>query len=407
MFCGECGTKNKKGAQFCENCGKKMKVEKTTTKETVVKEKQPMSKKTKTTIAIISAVAVVIIGLCIFLGTLTSPKNIAEKLFKATTTYDFDTVYGFLDVEKSDFTTKEMFKNIMSKEVEGEDKPEVINYTVSNPVLSADQMTATVTITYLLKDSSDSNTFDVKLVKAKDKKWLFFDNWKVVMNGMDIAKNYEIQVAKSSKVTVEGIEIGEQYLDKDSSTEQMDVYKMPAMFEANYNVKIELPMGITKEDKMRVRDESYYKYRLSVSDLTEADKSKLTSISKTNLETLYNGVKDQKSFDDIKSSFNYEGADLSKLKNDYETLVKNIGTSLTSIDFTEVTLSDISIKSDGNIELYLKAKYNYTISYQSGDETKTHDSNDYDYLYLTYSYINGEYKLVDTSSLNTYFSRYY
>lgn len=407
MFCGECGTKNKKGAQFCENCGKKMKVEKTTTKETVVKEKQPMSKKTKTTIAIISAVAVVIIGLCIFLGTLTSPKNIAEKLFKATTTYDFDTVYGFLDVEKSDFTTKEMFKNIMSKEVEGEDKPEVINYTVSNPVLSADQMTATVTITYLLKDSSDSNTFDVKLVKAKDKKWLFFDNWKVVMNGMNIAKNYEIQVAKSSKVTVEGIEIGEQYLDKDSSTEQMDVYKMPAMFEANYNVKIELPMGITKEDKMRVRDESYYKYRLSVSDLTEADKSKLTSISKTNLETLYNGVKDQKSFDDIKSSFNYEGADLSKLKNDYETLVKNIGTSLTSIDFTEVTLSDISIKSDGNIELYLKAKYNYTISYQSGDETKTHDSNDYDYLYLTYSYINGEYKLVDTSSLNTYFSRYY
>lgn len=407
MFCGECGTKNEKGAQFCENCGKRMKVEKTTTKEPLVKEKQPMPKKTKTTIAIVSTVAVVIIGLCIFLGTLANPKNIAEKLFKATTNYDFDTVYGFLDVEKSDFTTKEMFKNIMSREVEDEDKPEVINYTVSDPILSEDKMTATVTITYLLKDSSDSNTFDVKLIKAKDKKWLFFDNWKVVMGGMDIAKNYEIQVAKGSKVTVEGIEIGEQYLDKDSSTEQMDVYKMPAMFEANYNVKIESPMGITKEDKMRVRNESYYKYRLSVSDLTEADKSKLTSISKTNLETLYNGVKDQKSFDDIKSSFDYEEADLSKLKNDYETLVKNIGTSLTSIDFTEVTLSDISIKSNGNIELYLKAKYDYTISYQSGDETKTHNSDDYDYLYLTYSYINGEYKLVDTSSLNTYFSRYY
>lgn len=406
MFCGECGTKNKKGAQFCENCGAKMKVEKGTTK-TEVKEKQPMSKKTKTTIAIISAVAVVVIGLCIFLSTLTNPKNIAEKLFNATTTYDFDTVYGFLDVEKSDFTTKEMFKNIMSKEVEDEDKPEVINYTVSNPVLSADQMTATVTVTYLLKDESNSNTFDVKLVKAKDKKWLFFDNWKVVMNGMDMAHNYEIQVAKGSKVTVEGIEIGEQYLDKDSSTEQMDVYKMPTMFEANYSVKIELPMGITKEDTMRVRDESYYKYRLSVSDLSDSEKSKLTSVSKTNLETLYNGVKDQKSFDDIKSSFNYEGADLSDLKSDYESLVKNVGTTLTAIDFTEVTLNDISIKSNGNIELYLKAKYNYTVSYESGDETKTHDSNDYDYLYLTYTYVNGEYKLVDTSSLNTYFSKYY
>ena len=88
-------------------------------------------------------------------------------------------------------------------------------------------------------------------------------------------------------------------------------------------------------------------------------------------------------------------------------MVKNIGTSLTAINFTEVTLNDISIKSNGNIELYLKAKYSYTVSYQSGDETKTHDSNDYDYLYLTYSYVNGEYKLVDTSSLNTYFSKYY
>ena len=25
MFCGECGTKNEKGAAFCENCGAKLK----------------------------------------------------------------------------------------------------------------------------------------------------------------------------------------------------------------------------------------------------------------------------------------------------------------------------------------------------------------------------------------------
>lgn len=407
MFCGECGTKNKNGAQFCENCGAKMKVEKVTTKKTEVKEKQPMSKKTKMILAIVGVVAVIIISLCIYLSTLTNPKNIAEKLFNATTNYDFDAIYEFLDVEKSDFTTKEMFINIMSKEAEGSEKPVIVNYTVSNPIISADQMTATVTVTYLEKDSSNSSTFDVKLVKAKDKKWLFFDNWKVVMSGMEMAHDFEIQVAKGSKVTVEGIEIGEQYLDKDSSTEQMDVYKMPAMFEAYYGISIELPMGIKKEDKMRVRDESYYKYRLSVSDLSDSDKSKFTSTAKSSLGTLYNGVKDQKSFDDIKSSFEYEGADLSDLKSDYEILVKNIGTSLTSINFTDITLSDISVKSNGNIELYLKAKYNYTVTYESSGETKTHDSNDYDYLYLTYAYVNGEYKLVDTSSLNTYFSKYY
>ena len=406
MFCGECGTKNVKNAKFCEKCGAQIKAEKIVT-EKEVKEKQPMSKKTKTTLTIGGVVAVVIIGIFIFLNSLVSPKNIAEKLFNATADYDFETIYEFLDVEKNEFTTKEMFKNIMSKDIDEDDKVQVVNYTVSDPVYSEDKMTSTVTITYLLKDRSESGTYDVKLVKSKDKKWLFFDNWKVVMNNFDIANNYEIQVAKGSKVTLEGIVLGEQYLDKESSTEQLDVYKMPAMFEANYDLSIELPMGIKKEEKIKVRDEGYYKYRLSVSDLSDEEKTKLTNISKTNLEVLYNGVKDQKSFDDIKSSFEYDGANLSNLKSDYELLVKNIGKSLTAIDFTTITLSDISIKSDGNIELYLKANYNYTVSYESGDETKTHDSSDYDYLYLTYSYVNGEYKLVDTSSLNTYFSKYF
>lgn len=406
MFCGECGTKNVKNAKFCEKCGAQIKAEKIVT-EKEVKEKQPMSKKTKTTLTIGGIVAVVIIGIFIFLNSLASPKNIAEKMFNATADYDFETIYEFLDVEKNEFTTKEMFKNIMSKDIDEDDKVQVVNYTVSDPVYSEDKMTSTVTITYLLKDRSESGTYDVKLVKSKDKKWLFFDNWKVVMNDFDIANNYEIQVAKGSKVTLEGIVLGEQYLDKESSTEQLDVYKMPAMFEANYDLSIELPMGIKKEEKIKVRDEGYYKYRLSVSDLSDEEKTKLTNISKTNLEVLYNGVKDQKSFDDIKSSFEYDGANLSNLKSDYELLVKNIGKSLTTIDFTTITLSDISIKSDGNIELYLKANYNYTVSYESGDETKTHDSSDYDYLYLTYSYVNGEYKLVDTSSLNTYFSKYF
>ena len=33
-------------------------------------------------------------------------------------------------------------------------------------------------------------------VKDKKKKWLFFDNWRVNVKGIDVAKNYEIEVAK-------------------------------------------------------------------------------------------------------------------------------------------------------------------------------------------------------------------
>ena len=160
---------------------------------------------------------------------------------------------------------------------------------------------------------------------------------------------------------------------------------------------------------MYVYDDDSYEYRLSLNDLTDDIKNTLMSVSKSSLQTLYEGVKDQKSFDDIKSNFEYENGDLSTLKKDYEDLINSVGTStkLTAITFKEIKLSDVDITSDNKLKLYLKASYDYSVSYESGDETKTHDSDDYDYLYLTFDYVNGSYKLVDTTSLVTYFSKYY
>lgn len=406
MFCGECGTKNKKGAQFCENCGAKMETPK---KEVFVKEKKPMTKKNKIITGIVGLVAMIVIALCIFLGSLTSPKNIAEKVFNATVNYDFDTIYKYLNVEDSEFTSKEMFNKVMTSNYDIEDKPVIVNYSVGEPVISDDKMSATVTITYMMKDKDKSDTFDVKLVKNKNKKWLFFDNWLVNTKGIDVAKNYKIEVAKGSTISVEGIALSSNYLNSEESNENYDVYVIPSIFEARYEVNITLPIGLQVTSKMNVYDNGSYKYRMSLNDLTNEVKDNLISISKSSLQTLYDGVKEQKSFDDIKSNFEYENGDLTTLKSDYENLVNSIGTSikLTTITFKEIKISDVNITSENKLKLYLKVSYDYSVSYESSGETKTHDSNDYDYLYLTFDYVNGNYKLVDTSSLITYFSKYY
>lgn len=404
MFCGECGTKNKNGALFCENCGAKIEGG----KNVVVKEKKPLTKKSKLIIAIVSVVAVILIGLCIFLGSLTNPKNIAEKVFNAVVGYDFETIYEYLNVEDSEFTSKEMFVKVMTNDLEEENKPVVLNYTVGNPVDALDKLSTTVTITYMLQDAEESEALDIKLVKDKTKKWLLFDNWKVNIKDVNVAKNYEVKVLKGSTVVVEGVQLPSSYIDSEESSDEYDVYVIPSIFEAKYNVTITLPMGIQVNDKMSVVNDSYYKYSLSVDDLTEENKNALIIASKTSLQAIYDGVKEQKTFDDIKSTFEYENSDLASLKKDYENLVRDVGTSiqLTSIAFTEVTLSSASITSDNDLKLYVKAKFDYSISYQSGEETKTNDDNDYDYMYLTFKYVNGQYKLIDTSSLNTYFSKY-
>ena len=406
MFCGECGTKNKKGAQFCENCGAKMETPK---KEVFVKEKKPMTKKNKIITGIVGLVAMIVIALCIFLGSLTSPKNIAEKVFNATVNYDFDTIYKYLNVEDSEFTSKEMFNKVMTSNYDIEDKPVIVNYSVGEPVISDDKMSATVTITYMMKDKDKSDTFDVKLVKDKNKKWLFFDNWLVNTKGIDVAKNYKIEVAKGSTISVEDIALSSKYLNSEESNENYDVYVIPSIFKARYEVNITLPIGLQVTSKMNVYDNGSYKYRMSLNDLTNEVKDNLISISKSSLQTLYDGVKEQKSFDDIKSNFEYENGDLTTLKSDYENLVNSIGTSikLTTITFKEIKISDVNITSENKLKLYLKVSYDYSVSYESSGETKTHDSNDYDYLYLTFDYVNGNYKLIDTSSLITYFSKYY
>ena len=45
--------------------------------------------------------------------------------------------------------------------------------------------------------------------------------------------------------------------------------------------------------------------------------------------------------------------------------------------------------------------------YVENGETKTKSTDDNDTMYLTYGYQDGSYKIVDASSLQTYFSRYF
>ena len=407
MFCPECGTKNLEDAQYCENCGSKL--ENTTSQNIVKKERKPLSKKSKITIGCATIILVILVVCYSILSSLTSPSKVAINYFKAVTSYDAAKIYSYMDVSTGDFTTKDMFKKVLNNELESKDKTEVVNYTVDKETISSDKMSATVTVKYLLKDKSDTETMDIKLVKEKKNKWLLFDNWKINNKSTSVVKDYNIKVLKNSKVKVEGKTLDSKYLDKKKSTDSMDVYVIPAMFNSSYKFEVELPIGIKLEDTVKVSSYSSYISSLSLNDLSDETKNTLSDAVKTSLQTLYDGVKDKKSFDDIKKTFEYKNADLSDLKSDYEALLSNIGNdyTLASITFKEISLKSLDIDSDGHLEVYVKANYDYSVTYNSGEESKTNNKSDYDYAYLTFDYVDSSYKLIDTSSLNTYFSKYF
>jgi len=414
MFCGECGAKNEKSSKFCESCGAKLeqvttKTEKTKKAVSVKKtEKKPLSKKNKIIIGAVVAVLAILIVVYLVIGSKLKPDVIAEEFFLATINQDAEKLYQYLDVKESEFTTKEMFVKIMKNTVDEDDKVKLANYTVGKVQKDLTGLSTTVTITYVLDGKKDSDTMDIVLVKQKDKKYGIYDNWKVSTEGLDTVKDFQIKVLKDSKIKIEGLEVNSKYLDKEASNETYDVYKMPAMFATKYKTTITLPMGFDVEDTIRVSEYSTYTYSFDEDTLPDKVKKNITDTVKTSLQALYDGAKDKKAFSDIKSTFDYKKADLTRIESDYNSLVSSLdGRGLTSITFKDVTLSSLRTSSDGSLYASIKVTYDYKVSYDDNGETKTHDSNDYDYVYVYLTYADKAFKVIDTSSLNTYFSKYY
>lgn len=416
MFCGECGTKNENGAQFCEKCGAKLEVEKapkktstkTANKESFSTKVKTMSKKQKIVWGIVIVLVVALIIAYSVVSNKLSPKSIAKDYFLAAANMDAEKLYQYMEVEKSEFTSKSMFIKLFEEQYDEDDVTKLANYSIGKVEKDASGLSATVTITYVESGDTDSDTLKVKLIKQKGKKYMIFDDWRIASDAMpmETIKDFKIKVLKGSKVTIEGKEVSSKYIDKEESNETYDVYKMPAMFTTKYNAVITLPMGFDVEETIRVSKYSSYTYSLSEDNLSDEMKKQLTDLAKTGLQTLYDGAKDQKEFSEIKSSFDYKGADLTDLEKSYNSLKSSLANSgLTSISFTEVTLSSFS--SGDTYRAYVRTKYNYSVTYTSGGETKTHDSSDSDSMYVYFTYSDGAFRVVNAGSMTTYFSKYY
>lgn len=449
MFCGECGTKNSSGSKFCENCGAKIEQETTVEQNSTANmaneapvmvasqpvqavntiqqfndtatnqmtnnqklsqtQKKPMSKKNKMIIGIIVAIVAVIAGCYYYVSTLTTPEKIAESYFNAVIENDAKKIYKFIDVEKSKFTTEKMFEKVVKNSTSKEKNTEVVNYQVGKPQYKdLNKMTATVTITYVLKDSEKSQTMDVKLTKSKEKKWVLFENWLVSTAAYTVADDFEIRVNKNSKVSIEGETLGKDYFNKEDSTTSTDVYTIPKMFAGKYIIKIALPIGIEIEEAVNISSGSYYYPLISSSTLTKKSTDKLAKQAIKDLQLIYDSAINKKTFEDIKSSFEYKDCNLSNLSSAYQEFTGDLSTAtvLTKIKFTDATVGSIYTNADNTFSVSVTAKSNYTVSYNSLGETKTHEDTSSDYITLYYDYVDGQYKLINVKYLETYFSRY-
>ena len=414
MFCGECGTKNKKGDAFCKECGSKLESVEVTTnktkKEVSNAPKKPMAKSTKIIIGVVAVVVAALVALFIILGNITNPKHVAKEYIQAVVNKDGNKLYNYLNIEgDSTFVSKNVFNNYIKEKIKDD---AVTNYKITEVEYSTGKLQATVRFTYTTKNSSSEKTGKVTLTKDKSKKYLFFDNWKI-NDSIDTAvvKDYTLKVTKGSTLTYGGIKVDKKYLDSSKSSTEYDVYVLPQVFGYETVVKAVLPSGLEIEEK--VTPSTYYSTHTVSFDedtLTDAAKNKIIEVAKKDLNTIYTSAIAKKSFADIKSNFDVKGIDLTKFEQSYNNFVIKLGNEsniLTSFTVTNASIYDIDLDSNGYLEVEFKVNYDYAIKYTDySNNEKTHSDSDYDYMTVTLTYKNGTYYLVNINELETYFSRY-
>lgn len=414
MFCGECGTKNEKGAAFCKECGAKLEVvevEKPKTKKvTNNAPKKPITKSTKIVIGVVALVVIAFVALFVVLSNITNPKNVAKEYIQAVINKDGNKLYSYLNISgDSTFVSKKVFSDYVKDELK---ETSITNYKITDVDYSTGKLQATVKFTYTTKNSSSESTGKVSLTKDKSKKYLFFDNWKV-SDSIDTAvvKDYALKVTKGSKLTFGGINVDKKYLDSSKSSTEYDVYVLPQVFSLETVVKAVLPSGLEIEEKVTPSNyNSNHTVSFDEDSMTTEAKNKIIEVAKKDITAIYTSAIAKKSFADIKSNFNVKDNDLTKLEQSYNEFVTDLGSEtnvLTSFTVTNASIYDIDLDSNGYLDVEFKVNYDYAIKFNDySNNEKTHSDSDYDYMDVKLTYNNGTYYLVDVSGLETYFSRY-
>lgn len=392
MFCPNCGKKNNEKAIFCEACGTK--IEDNSPKEFKPKTNQKLSKKNKKIIGIVSILAVILISGFFIISKNYKPSEIAKGYFEALMNNNTDKLYKYLNVKDSDLTSKKIFKAVTNST-----SSKLKSYEITSEQISSDGKRASVVFSYTLNDDLSPHVKTVYLVKDNSKKMLFFDNWNVSDTGSSLLTNYELTSFKGATIKLNGVDLT-KYKQKTSSN-YYDTYKISEIFKGTYSAEITLKNGLSTTEKLVI---SSYSSSINKFELDDNNKNKLKKQINTDVNKLYESAIAKKSFSDIKKDFEYSNSNLEKLEKAYNNFVNYIEYSnLKEYSVKSVSISNITVNTDGDLYVTANITYNYTAKKYLSDEEVNKESKDT--VYLTYDY-NNEFKLVNTTGLDTYFSKF-
>ena len=467
MFCPECGAKNADDAVFCENCGADISqalkeaddelkkqpeggVRPAQMKDTAVppaapdftytpaqtRAKKPVKTSTKVVTAAVLAVLVAGIALFETAKSMTSPQKIAMDYVGAIKDRNWATVYSYLDISGNGFLTEKNFENIQKKT----NPLQIANYSVlsekdENGVSAKGNgsekkttpasagLVKEVTIQYTAHGSASPMTEEVTLVKQPEKKWLFFDVWKVSSEGY-ITPEADVTVPSGMTVYLNDVKLDDKYKAQagDGSADSQDSngsvqngssssqnsdgsgqngteqvkYAVKNIFSGPYTIKVVSP---NTEDFQKPVDINTGANSFTFDQFT-LKKEVLDSVTKQPeeiIQALYASALAGKDYDSVSSYFAPDaGSGNNNFKDEYEQL-KNLIANGTNPGFQKISFSNFDSQAEANgmeINVTTKFDYSYTAvnaTYDPAYPAQPFDGNNSAQVQTGFRLVNGKW----------------
>lgn len=426
MFCENCGSEIEENSLFCENCGARQEkptqnpvqepvtqqpIQQSIQQQTFVHPMQspqlaPMPKAKKILIAEVIILILVAIGV-FQLGTkLTSPQTIAENYFEAETEGDLTKLYSMFDLPASPLLTYDLFELTMQED----GLKNVTNYKVTEDKgdfdVSEDAIVKNFSCEYIASGESAPRTEQISLVKQKEKKWLFFDQWRVSPG--NIVNDFQIIAPSAATVKMNGMNLAEIaiHAEEDEYSPGNTTYMLPSVFAGKYDLMTEIPCTEAIEDSIEIE----YPSEIRVSGelvLTKEAEQELEEKASEITQAYYSDALDAKGFDEFlaDTKVTWSEDELDYLKSNYEDRTYDFNGNeryiyhSALISDADGDISSLYINENGNLEASLSMDYRLSVSREivttdwwSGEETRTMDeyqNNSTDAV--TFEYADGEW----------------
>lgn len=465
MFCPQCGMKNEDDAVFCSNCGADVSqafseavaaLSQGSGTESqssflapaqnfnpsptyayqagtvAVKPRTPVKTSTKVILAIIVALAVACAVLYNVARQMSSPEEYARNYFEAIQDKDWAKTYSFLGVTESDFINESNFAQMMGKSV-GTEK--IVNYSILNGKAakegnnksdgSGDQLksglTKAVTVQYTTQGDTEPQTLQVLLIKQPEKKFLFFDTWKVSPADY-ITPKLSVTVPYGTTAYLNNVKIDEKYKTEsnspsdssDTSGNSADQGKQPVnyliknIFTGTYTLKVTSPYT---EDYTQTIPAQGNDANAEINSL-KLKQTVLDEVSKQPEEiirNLYASALAGKDFDSVKDYFDPSADVQNNMKQRYHDVLSSIATSADSTSgFKSISFSDfqpqvVNSEAGPNMAVTVQTSFDYSFTgvepsfYGSDSPTQEYSGSNSDTINFEFELSDGKWLVSDAN----------